>query len=221
MSDVAKNADGTKLIPEYRYVYSALRCITKAAKCSLCNSHPIHPATVHFPIAFLMLSNFLDITYGAATHPSTSKLLHAIYDFAPFLADIARFSHYLNIIGIITAVPAVATGVSQLLDMIKKQDLANKLQKSENKTAVVQRMHPKLKVAFIHAALNDIAVAGSVYNWWTRSTLVGNAPTNLNVILSAALLVGISFSGYLGGVMTYDYGVGVNNRLGGKTSKAE
>jgi uncharacterized membrane protein len=121
----------------------------------------------------------------------------------------ARFSHYLNILGLITAIPAVATGMMQLMEMLKKQDLANKLQKSENKAATVQKMHPKLKVAFLHAALNDVAVLGSAYLWWTRSTLAGYAPTGTHVLLSAAFLVGISASGYLGGMLTYDYGVGV------------
>jgi uncharacterized membrane protein len=159
------------------------------------------------------------MVYALATLPATAKLVRNTYNIAPFLGDISRFSHYLNIIGLVAAVPAVATGGMQLLDMIKRQDLANKIQKSQNKSATVQRMHPKMKIAFLHAALNDVAVAGSAYNWWTRSTLAGYAPRDTNVLLSVALLGFISFSGYLGGVLTYEYGVGVTRQGEGKRLK--
>jgi len=183
------------------------------------NSHPIHPATVHFPIAFLCLSYFLDIVYGLATLPATAGFVRNTYNIAPFLGEISRFSHYLNILGLITAVPAVVTGGIELLAMIKKQDLANKLQKSQNKSSTVQRMHPKLKIGFVHAALNDVAVFGSGYNWWTRSSAAGYAPSDLNVLLSLAMLLFISASGYLGGMMVYEYGVGVMRQGEGKRLK--
>lgn len=182
-------------------------------------SHPIHAATVHFPIAFLCLSYFLDIVYALATLPATAGMVRNTYNIAPFLGDISRFSHYLNIIGLITAVPAVATGGMELLAMIKRQDLANKIQKSKNKSTTVQKMHPKMKIAFLHAALNDVAVFGSGYNWWTRSTAAGYAPTDVNVLLSVAMLIAISASGYLGGVMVYEYGVGVTRQGEGKRLK--
>jgi uncharacterized membrane protein len=103
----------------------------------------------------------------------------------------------------------VLTGVQQLLGMIKRQDLSNKLQKSKNKSATVQKMHPKMKIAFLHAALNDIAVFGSVYNWWSRRSVTGYAPSDTNVLLSVNMLIAMWASGWLGGLMVYEYGVGV------------
>jgi len=173
------------------------------------DSHPIHPATVHFPIAFLSLAYALDILYGLSTHPSSSKLVASIYDTAPFLGDIARFSYYLSILGIVTGIPAILTGGAQLMEMLKRQDLANKLQKSQNKAATVQKMHPKLKIAFLHAAMNDVAILGTGYNWWTRRTIAGNAPADTNVYISAGLLFSLLFSAFLGGKLVYEHGVGV------------
>ena len=175
-------------------------------------SHPLHPATVHFPIAFLSLSYFFDILYGLSTHPSTASLARLAFDFTPFLGDMARLSHYLNILGLLTAVPAAATGGMELMAMIQRQDLVNKLQKSQNKSAAAQRMHPKLKIGFLHAALNDLAIVGSGYNWWTRRAAIGNVPANINIALSSVLMFSIFFSAYLGGQMVYKYGVGVQRQ---------
>jgi uncharacterized membrane protein len=151
----------------------------------------------------------LDIVYGLSTHPSSAKIVASIYNTAPFLGDIARFSYYLSILGILTGIPAVLTGGAQLMDMLKRQDLANKLQKSQNKAATVQKMHPKLKIAFLHAALNDVAIVGTGYNWWTRRASEGNAPANTNVFVSVGLLFSLLFSAFLGGKMVYEHGVGV------------
>lgn len=164
---------------------------------------------MHFPIAFLSLAYALDIVYGLSTHPSSAKLVASIYDTAPFLGDIARFSYYLSIIGCLTGIPAILTGGQQLMEMLKRQDLANKLQKSQNKAATVQKMHPKLKVAFLHAALNDVAIVGTGYNWWTRRAIAGNAPTDTGVLVSAGLLFSLLFSAFLGGKLVYEHGVGV------------
>ncbi|KAE9974414.1 hypothetical protein EG327_008785 [Venturia inaequalis] len=173
------------------------------------DSHPIHPATVHFPIAFLSLAYALDIVYGLSTHPSSAKIVASIYDTAPLLGDIAKSSYYLGILGIVTGIPAVVTGVQQLLLMLKKQDLATKLQKSQNKSATVQKMHPKLKIAFLHAALNDVAIVATGNNWWTRRSIAGNAPTDTGVLVSAGLLSSLLFSAFLGGKLVYEHGVGV------------
>lgn len=182
-------------------------------------SHPLHPATVHFPIAFLSLSYFLDILYGLSTQPSTASLVRLAFDFTPFLGDMARFSYYLNILGLLTAMPAAATGGMELIAMIQRQDLVNKLQKSENKSTAAQKMHPKLKIGFLHAALNDFAIVGSGYNWWTRRAVIGNAPADINIVLSAVLMFSVFFSAYLGGQMVYKYGVGVQKQSEAKKTQ--
>ncbi|TID16430.1 hypothetical protein E2P81_ATG11857 [Venturia nashicola] len=173
------------------------------------DSHPVHPATVHFPIAFLSLAYALDILYGLSTHPSSAKIVASIYDTAPFLGDMARSSYYLSLLGVITGIPAILSGGQQLMGMLKKQDMANKLQKSQNKSATVQKMHPKLKIAFLHAALNDVAIVGTGYHWWTRRAIAGNAPTETGVLVSAGLFFSLLFSAFLGGKLVYEHGVGV------------
>jgi uncharacterized membrane protein len=176
---------------------------------------------VHYPISFLGLSYILDIAYGAATHPSTAKLVSSVYDVAPYLGEMARFSHYLNIIGLLTAVPAVLTGGQQLMTMIKKQDLAAKFEKSQNKTATAQKMHPKLKLGFAHAIINDAVFAGSAYNWWAKRSAPGHAPDEMSLYISAGLLVSMATAAYFGGSMVYDHGVGVRKQREAKGPKAQ
>jgi len=173
------------------------------------SEHPIHPATVHFPLTFLTFGAGLDIIYGLATSPSTAKAVHALFDFNPHLTNLALFAHYLNILGLLTAVPSVLSGGQQLMLMIKNQDLVSKLEKSQNKGKTVSGMHPKMKLGFAHAAIMDVSIAGAAYNWWTKRQTVGNAPDEVNVLVSAALLVGVLGAAYLGGSMVYDHGVGI------------
>jgi len=116
----------------------------------------------------------------------------------------ARFSYYLNILGLLTAMPAAATGGMELIAMIQRQDLVNK---------------PKLKIGFLHAALNDFAIVGSGYNWWTRRAVIGNAPADINIVLSAVLMFSVFFSAYLGGQMVYKYGVGVQKQSEAKKTQ--
>jgi uncharacterized membrane protein len=175
---------------------------------------------VHHPLAFWSVSYLLDFLYGAATHPSTAKTVSSIYDVAPFLGDIAKFSYYLNLLGLIFAVPAVMSGGQQLMQMIKKQDLAAKFEKSQNKSATAQKMHPKMKLGFAHAAMNDACVAASVYTWWTRSTNPGYAPDELHLIISAVSFLLLSTAGWLGAAMVYEHGVGVARAPAAKGAKA-
>jgi uncharacterized membrane protein len=176
---------------------------------------------VHYPFSFLSLSYILDITYGAATHPSTSKLVASIYDVTPYLSEITRFSHYLNILGLLTAVPAVLTGGQQLMIMIEKQDLAAKFEKSQNKTATAQKMHPKMKLGFAHAMMSDACVAGSVYAWYKRRSIPDYTPDDMSLYVSAGLLVLLCTVGYLGTTLVYDYGVGIAKQREAKGSKAQ
>jgi uncharacterized membrane protein len=164
------------------------------------------------PISFLSASYLLDITYGVATHESTSKFIASIYNVTPYLGDIARFSHYFNILGLLIAVPAILTGGQQLMIMIKNQDLASKFEKSQNKAVTAQKMHPKMKLGFAHAALNDLTIAGSAYMWWVRRSTPGHVPDESSLFISVGLLLALSVAGYLGAAMVYDHGVGVVNK---------
>jgi len=183
------------------------------------NGHPVHPATVHFPIAFLSLSYGLDILYGVATNSTTSGLVRSVVDVTPYLGDISKISHYSNTLGLITMIPSLTTGIVELWAMIKGQDLQGKLKRSNDKVGTLANMHPKLKIAFIHAILNDVALVGSAYNWWTRSSIQGYAPQSSNIWTSVGLLTGLMGSAYLGGSLVYEYGVGVQRQGAGKQIK--
>lgn len=71
----------------------------------------------------------------------------------------------------------------------------------------------------IHALLNDVAVAGAFYNFWTRSKVEGYLPDGVNALVSSVLLGGVIFSAYLGGSLIYKHGVGVQRQGDGKEIK--
>ena len=85
-------------------------------------------------------------------------------------------------------------------------------QKAKASASVAKRTHPKIKVAFAHAAMMDLVIAGAAYNWWSKSSAKAYAPTDVNVLLSAVTAPLLSYSGYLGSKLVYDYGVGVDMR---------
>jgi len=182
-------------------------------------SHPAHPAVVHFPLAFLFTAQLLDISYLAATHPSTSASVARIYDLKPFLSDIARLGHLLMLFGVIFAIPAIATGALEMVKLMDRQAVADKLKNSNNKKAVVAKTHPKVKVAFLHAGLMDLVAISMGYNWWIRRSNPGVAPNDLNVMISAAGAVLLSVAGYLGSSLVYTHGVGVD--MAGMWAKKE
>ena len=186
----------------------------------LISSRPLHPAIVHFPIAFLTITYAMDILYGLSTHPQTASWVRKAYDFAPYLAEIARFSYFTNTLGVAVAIPTILTGGMELFAMIKRQGLLNKPQKSEGKADTSKRIHPKIKVGLAHAVMNDVGLFAAGFNWWTRRSTAGNAPTDVNIVVSSVCLPLLLFAASLGGMLVYDYGVGVG-RQGPRRLKEE
>jgi uncharacterized membrane protein len=183
------------------------------------------------PLSFLFAAQACDILYAVSSNPNTASLARSVYDVTPYITDIGRLSYLFNVIGLITAVPAVLTGGQQLWMMLQRQDVPAKLKnaasepndavgKAKASASVASRSHPKLKVAFAHAALNDLVVAGAAYNWWAKSSSKAYAPTDLNVLISAVSAPLLGYAGFLGAKMVFDYGVGVDMR-GAWSSKKE
>jgi len=160
--------------------------------------HPFHPATVHFPIAFLSLSWGLDILYAATAKLQLSPLVKT---FGTSLPDISRGAHYMQAIGLVAAIPAILSGVQQLVKM-KSNGQAFE---ADNKT-----MRPKFKITLAHAGLNDVAIIASAYSWYIRRNNVGLLPTDTNLLLSIVLLPILFYSANLGGTLVYNYGMGIN-----------
>jgi len=110
------------------------------------------------------------------------------------------------------AIPAVFTGAGELIALIKRQDILNKLQKSEDKADVAKRMHRKVKIGLAHGVLNDVGVFAAGFNWWTRRSTAENIPTDVNIIVSSICLPLLMLSASLGGMLVYDHGVGVRRQ---------
>lgn len=102
--------------------------------------------------------------------------------------------------------------------MIKKQDLGKKLSQSKDKFGTLKNIHPKLKIALVHAVIMDASILGSAYSWYTRRAIKGYVPSDTHAMSAAAFLIGIFGSAALGGMLVYDYGVGVatTHRAAGK-----
>jgi len=121
-------------------------------------------------------------------------------------------SYTLNTLGVLTAIPAVVTGGLQFQKLLKQHQVLDKLKTAkskEEKLNVIKNVHPKVKTAFVHALLNDIIVVGAVWSWYSRTGNEMNAPTWLNILVSAATAPVLAFVVFLGGKMVFDYGVGV------------
>jgi uncharacterized membrane protein len=81
--------------------------------------------------------------------------------------------------------------------------------------------NPKVRTATIHALLNDVAIVGAFYNYWTKNKRVGFMIDDVNVGISAVILGGLIYSAALGGTLVYKYGVGVQRQGEGKTMREE
>jgi len=185
------------------------------------NSHPVHPALVHYPVAFLSAAYALDCVYGLATSSRTASTLNRIYNLTPHLKEISRISHFTNIAGILTALPAAATGSVELWHMIKANGIYERIERKSDGEVVYEGMNPKTRHGVPHGLLNEVALGVSLYNWWSRRKRVDYLPKRANILLSAITLPGLAFSAYLGGAMVYKYGVGVMRMGEAKTIKED
>jgi len=213
-----KRIEKTSIVRQYVWSrYSQVRSRCTSAKfpvqrqLTYCFSHPLHSAAIHFPIAFLSLSYCLDFTYGLATFPQTASHVRQVYNLTPYLGEIARISYYANTLGLLSATLAVFTGLMELWALMKRQDLLNKFQKSDNKVDTTKRIHPKIIWALVHASVNDMGLTAAVYNWWTRRSAALNLPTDTNILVSAVGMTFLFAAGYIGAGLVYGYGVGVAN----------
>lgn len=78
---------------------------------------------------------------------------------------------------------------------------------------------PVVKTTIIHAAMNDLAIVGAIYNWYTRRHVEGFLSSGANVLISSILFGAVAYSGYLGGGLVYEHGVGVQRMGDGKKEK--
>ncbi|RDW89207.1 hypothetical protein BP6252_01239 [Coleophoma cylindrospora] len=174
------------------------------------NSHPIHPATIHFPIAFLTLANGARLVYGSALNFNI-----------PFSADsrnlftIASISYASNILGLVTVIPALLTGFAEAYAMISANGLYMTTSNGE------KQMIPKVKTTLLHAGINDLAVGIAAYNWLKERNAVDFRPEAHQVGLSAIALMATFYAAFLGGSLIYTHGVGVQRQGKGLEEKTK
>ncbi|KJX95799.1 hypothetical protein TI39_contig1039g00005 [Zymoseptoria brevis] len=166
---------------------------------------PVHPATVHFPLAFLSLSFTLDIL--AHTQPSLPTILSTSSLLSP--STIHTTSYSLLALGLLASIPTILSGVQQAILSISKQGLFE----PDGKT-----IKKKNKVLISHAIGNDLAVAASTWLWWVRSTEVGNVTPKGWMVWAEIGVVGLLFaSASGGGSLVYNYGMGFSSLKTAKT----
>lgn len=106
-------------------------------------SHPIHPATVHFPLAFLTLANVLNLVYGSVLYlPSNPFFTRDDHN----LSSLSILGYATNLLGIVTSIPAILTGGAELYAMIQANGLYQTGENGEKKLV------PKVKIALNHVS---------------------------------------------------------------------
>jgi hypothetical protein len=101
-------------------------------------------------------------------------------------------------------IPATVAGGLQCLKLLQQRDVSGKLKaaaSTDEKLGVARHLHPKLKMAFVHAILNDIVIAGAAWNWYMRGG--SYAPSGLNVLISVVTAPILGVAAYLGGKMIF------------------
>jgi len=175
------------------------------------NSHPVHPATVHFPLAFLTLANILNLLYGTVLYFPNNPIFSRDQE---NLSALSILGYASNLLGIITSIPAVLTGGAELYAMINSNGLYLTDEKGQKKLV------PKVRIALMHAGLNDLVVAGAVYNWLRERNATDFRPAGHQVVMSAILMAVQMYAAYLGGDLIYTHGVGVQ-RMGEGAKKKQ
>ena len=107
-------------------------------------------------------------------------------------ANFASSSYYCILIGLIAALIAAPTGLAEYVE-IPAQTRAK-------------------RVAAMHFALNLVVIAFYLIGFFARRDPIHGVPDTVlpgAILLSAFSLVLLSFSGYLGGLLVYDYGIGL------------
>ncbi|ORY28147.1 hypothetical protein BCR39DRAFT_559641 [Naematelia encephala] len=171
--------------------------------------HPIHPSTVHWPIAFLSASFgivSLNLVPSAIISP-LSKIL-------PPLSTLPALAHYAAAAGVLTAIPSIVTGLGEGYEMFRAQVDS----KGDWRTVVSDAWNMvddggrKLHMTAKHASMNDAVVLLAAANWFHGYKYPTQALPLINTILSAISLPALLYSAMIGGRLVYEYAVGVQRQ---------
>lgn len=171
-------------------------------------SHPLHPSSVHFPIAFLLagsgltLAGFTALRVPGLAAPFTKLLSMTRHEVA---TSMCKVGHISNVAGLVSSFVALNSGIWEGYNIYRNRGL--------------NLSDPVVTTTIYHAALNDIAIVASAFNWWSLRNNVSFIPTPTNAAVSAFIFAGVGLSGYLGGTLVYKYGIGVQRMGEGKDIK--
>lgn len=180
------------------------------------NSHPLHGGVVHWPAALLSTSFALD---ALELVRKTDIIPSGLEQYLPASPAARITSHYACAAGLLTAIPAVLTGLAELYGMYRGAAKEQGNKETIKKTAKGQQ--EKLALTITHALCNEVGVAIALSNWWSRhKNLTSYTLDNLHLWLSVAALGGTLVGAYLGGDLVYRLGVGVQ-RQGSALEKKE
>ena len=134
-------------------------------------AHPVHPAIVHFPIACWVLGSLADLSGLFFTETAT------------------EFAGILIMLGTLLAIPAMATGV---MELIKIDSAAVEYQIASRHMNLILLSWTFYAVSLLLRFNN----ADSVNEW-------------VGILLSLVGLLFLSLAGWYGAKLVYEYGVGV------------
>jgi len=141
--------------------------------------HPLHPMLVHLPIGLFLLSFIFDVA---------SKSLDA----GPRSRAFVLPAYYTMSVGVFFALVAAVPGLADY--------------------SSIRRDHPARRTANWHLILNVAVVGLYILNLTVRKRThdpFANSVATTPFLLSCVAIVLLSVSGYLGGKMVYDDGIGV------------
>lgn len=118
-------------------------------------SHPIHPSTVHFPIAFFTTANSLNLLYGLAIYfPSLSPITPDKFN----TGALTILGYFANVAGLVTSIPALLTGNAELYAMVQSRGLWVTDQETETRS-----LEPVVKVTLLHVCLSPSLLVDDQY----------------------------------------------------------
>lgn len=160
---------------------------------------PVHPMLVPFPIAFNLLTWSLDFL----SFLSTTTYIKLSFFSTDTLIDISRLADLSSCIGLITSVPALATGNLEFYRLLKKEQVT--LFGKEKKPVNIQ-------VALIHGAVNNVVFIASLGSWIMRRTVGTGSSIQPPTASSLISLICVPFflgAARLGWSLVHNLGVGL------------
>lgn len=154
----------------------------------------IHPASVHFPIAYLVLGSALDV--GRAVAPG----LLSKWSLTQSL-DLAQLAYFLQMCGLAASIPAIGSGLLDVLRTARKQGLHD---------PSTGKLREKMWVSAIHAMTTVVGIAGIAAATYFRAA--SGLEEGWKVTIEAVGIGLVLYGAKLGGALAFEYGMGFSAR---------